>query len=170
MSKSRIGAVALLVALVAPLGGARAAVLGPDAPACVEGAPGPAVLVRVEGFKTRTGTLRVQLYGDNPADFLARGKKLKRIELPVTPAGPMAICVAVSRPGNYAIAVRHDRNSDGSDWDDGGGFSRNPNISLLSLRPKFDSVVFAVRRGVQPITVILNYRQGFTIKPIVGRS
>ncbi len=170
MSKSRVCAVALLVALAAPAAGARAtAALGPDTAACREGAAGPAVLVRIDGFMARTGKIRVQLYGDNPDDFLARGRKLRRIDLPVTPSGPMAVCVAVPKAGNYAIAVRHDRGGDGSDWSDGAGFSRNPELSLLNLKPRFGRVVFPVGGGVRTMTIVLNYRQGLAIKPVLAR-
>lgn len=167
MFKSRIKAVAVLLALLAPVG-ARGAVLGPDAAACAPGASGSAVLVRVDGFKNRAGKLRVQLYGSNPADFLAKGKKVKRIQMPVTRAGAMAVCVAVPQPGNYAIAVRHDTGGNGSDWNDGGGFSRNPSLSLISLKPRFESVVIPVGPGVRTISVVLNYRQGLSIRPIAG--
>ena len=66
-----------------------------------------ALLVGVSGLKSRTGTLRVQLYGANPADFLAKGKKLRRIDVPVT-ATAMDVCIALPQPGRYAVAVRHD--------------------------------------------------------------
>jgi uncharacterized protein (DUF2141 family) len=166
MSKLRASVVAAL-ALLAPLAGARAQVLGPDAAACRPDSSEPAVLVNVGGFKARTGMLRVQVYGDNPADFLARGKKLKRIDLPVARSGPMEVCVALPAPGNYAVAVRHDLDGSGkSSWNDGGGFSRNPKLSLLSLKPRYSDVVIGVGKGPRPVDVVLNYRQGLSIKPI----
>src|SRR5947209_10439934 len=94
---SAVAAFLLASGLAAP----AAAALGPDAPACGSGRP--ALLVSVNGFKARTGSLRVQLYGDDPKTFLAKGGRLKRIDLPVTPAGPMNVCVAVPRPGLYAV-------------------------------------------------------------------
>ena len=146
-----------------------AAALGPDAPACSEGRP--SVLVSVNGFKVRTGRLRVQLYGNDPGSFLAKGGRLKRIDLAVTPAGPMNVCVAVPHPGTYAIAVRHDVNGDNSrgDWSDGGGFSNNPSLSLLHLKPSLRQTAFAVGGGVKAINVVLLYRRGFSIGP-VGRD
>jgi uncharacterized protein (DUF2141 family) len=144
------------------------AALGPDAAACRPGSRGPAFLVAVSGFKNRAGTLRVQLYGSNPADFLAMGKKLKRIDLPVT-AGVMRVCVAAPGPGRYAIAVRHDADSNGkSDWSDGGGFSRNPHLSLLSLKPSYQDVALDIRGGVRPVPIVLNYRHGLSIGPVAG--
>ncbi len=158
-------AVAAALTFVAPATAAEAA-LGPDAASCRTGAGEPAVLVNVTGFKERAGRVRVQLYGSNPADFLAKGKKLRRIDLPVTATGPMRVCVAVPKAGEYAIAVRHDVKGNGSDWGDGGGFSRNPKLSLLSLKPKYQSVAIPVGNGVKTIDVVLNYKQGLTIKPI----
>lgn len=145
---------------------ATAHILGPDATVCESG-NSPAVLVRVHGFKTRSGMLRVQIYGSNPSDFLAKGKKLKRIDMPVTPGGAMDVCVALPEAGQYAVAVRHDIRGDGkSGWDDGGGFSRNPSISLFNLKPNFRHVVITVPAKVEPIDVVLNYRSGMSIGPI----
>lgn len=127
-----------------------------------------ALLVRVGGFKATRGMLRVQVYGSNPADFLAKGKKLRRVDVPVS-AGYMEVCVDVPGPGNYAVAVRHDADGNGkSGWSDGGGFSRNPRISLIHLKPAFNDVVIQVGRGVRPVDVVLNYRRGLSIGPVAG--
>ncbi|MDQ3139897.1 MAG: DUF2141 domain-containing protein [Pseudomonadota bacterium] len=146
---------------------APAQALGPDAAACRAGLGRAAILVNVTGFKNRVGRLRVQLYGGKASEFLAKGKKLRRIDLPIAAKGAMAVCVAVPEAGNYAIAVRHDADANGkSGWSDGGGFSRNPSISLLDLRPKHSEVVIAVGSGVKPISVVLNYRRGLKIGPL----
>jgi uncharacterized protein (DUF2141 family) len=127
------------------------------------------VLVRVDGFKARQGMLRVQVYGSNPADFLAKGKKLRRVDVPVARSGRMEVCVDLPGPGNYAVAVRHDVDNNGrSGWNDGGGFSRNPRISIVHLKPDFSDVVIQVGRGVRPVDITLNYRRGFSIGPVEG--
>ena len=137
-----------------------------DAAACARG--DTAVLVRVGGFKAQRGMLRVQIYGSNPADFLAKGKKLRRVDVPVS-AGRMDVCVDLPGPGNYAVAVRHDLDNNGkSGWNDGGGFSRNPRISLVHLRPSYSDVVIQVGQGVRPVDVTLNYRHGLSIGPVRG--
>lgn len=157
-----------LLALSAP---AHAVVLGPDAASCAPGSSAPAALVRVEGFRVHSGNLRVQVYGGNPAEFLEKGKWLKRVDVPVTPAGAMQVCVALPAAGNYAIAVRHDTDGNGrSGWNDGGGFSRNPRLSLTSLKPNHREVVMAFGAGTRPVDVVLNYRQGLSIRPIETRS
>jgi uncharacterized protein (DUF2141 family) len=154
---------ALLGLIAAP---SQAAILGSDAATCVN-ATSSAILVRVEGFKTRTGMLRVQVYGDNPAEWLAKGKKLRRVELAVTPSGYMDVCIAVPGPGKYAIAVRHDVDGSGkSSWDDGAAFSRNPSLSLFHLKPDFAKVVIPVGKEPHAIGVLLNYREGLSIRPV----
>ena len=155
------------VALLAAMPAQAQAALGPDAAACTPGAKKPAVLVSVNGFKNRVGRVRVQLYGNNPSDFLAKGKKLRRIDLPVTGSGAMNVCVAVPKAGTYAIAVRHDADGNGkSNWNDGGGFSNNPKLSLLDLKPSLRETAVSVGNGVKPVSVVLNYRRGLKIAPV----
>ena len=157
----------LVAALFAAVPAAGQPPLGADAAVCRAGRP--SILVNVLGFNQRTGNVRVALYG-NPDTFLDRGATLRKINLPVTPGGPMRICIAVPHPGRYAIAVRHDVDGDNArgDWTDGGGFSRNPRLSLLHLRPSFDAVAVNVGQGVLGVNVTLNYRYGFTIRPANG--
>ncbi|MDQ8755453.1 DUF2141 domain-containing protein [Sphingosinicella sp. LHD-64] len=159
-------AIGLALGVIAATPAAAQPVLGPYAAAC-RGNDG-AVLVTVDGFKQRTGNLRVQLYrADN--SFLERGRWLQRIDLPVTRAGAMRICVPVPQPGSYAIAVRHDMDSSGSSgWNDGGGFSRNPRLSLTNLRPSARSVAINVGNTTLPVNVVLNYRFGLSIRPVRG--
>ena len=166
--KMMLSRAAVALTLTALAASAQAA-LGPDAAYCRSGADEPAMLVNVNGFKHRAGKLRVQVYGGNPADFLAKGKKLKRIDLPVTGSGPMQVCVAVPRAGRYAVAVRHDADGNGkSGWSDGGGFSRNPRLSLTNLRPRYENVAINVGRGVAPVNVTLLYRFGLSVRPVAG--
>ncbi len=142
------------------------AVLGPDAAACR--GSGPALLVNVNGLKARTGNIRVNVYGSDPARFLARGQYVRQINVGVTRSGAMPICVSLPRAGRYAVAVRHDVDGDGNDWGDGGGFSRNPRLSLTNLRPSYQNVAIDVARRVQPVNVVLNYRFGLSIRPVRG--
>ncbi|WP_293881067.1 DUF2141 domain-containing protein [Sphingomonas sp.] len=163
---SRFIPFAALALLAAP---AHAAILGSDAAVCTNPAAS-AVLVRIEGFKARTGMVRVQVYSSTPGEWLAKGKKLRRIELAVTPSGAMDVCIAVPGPGRYGIAVRHDVDGEGkSGWDDGAGFSRNPALSLLKLKPDFANVAVPVGQGPRAIDVVLNYRSGFSIRPVAIR-
>ena len=139
--------------------------LGPDAATCRSGR-GPALLVSVEGFRARSGNLRVNVYGGDPASFLVRGEYVRQINLAVTRAGAMPVCVSLPGAGRYAVAVRHDVDSDGNDWSDGGGFSRNPTLTLARMRPDYESVALNVGRGVQRTRIVLNYRFGLSVRPV----
>lgn len=166
--RSLIAATAVLGAFSAPA--AAQTIIGPEAAACAPGARGPAALVRIYGFKDRGGNLRVQLYSDNPDEFLASGKKLKRIEIPTTASGDMNICMVLPRFGEFSMAVLHDRDMNGrlSVSKDGVGFSGNPKLGLS--KPDYEDAMFVARDGVTVVDVILNYRQGLlTVKPLVAR-
>lgn len=163
MLKLTARAAVLALALSAQPGAAQAA-LGPDAARCRSGASGPALLVHVDGFKARSGNLRVNVY-NSAATFLERGRYVRQINVPVTRSGPMPVCVGLPQPGQYAVAVRHDISGNGSDWGDGGGYSRNPRLSLTNLRPNFRTVSFNVA-GVQNVSVVLNYRFGLSVRPV----
>ena len=161
-------AVALAAALTVLSQGARAQtpVLGTDAAACAPGAGGHAALIRVSGFKDRIGRLRLQFYGDDPKTFLASGTYIRRQEVPMTAAGDMVICISVPVPGAYAFVVLHDRDQDGrlSIWSDGVGFSNNPRLALA--KPKLEPMLVAIGNGVTPIPVVMNYRRGFSVRPL----
>jgi len=151
------------LAALAPASAAEAA-LGPDAASCRSGDQS-ALLVNVSGFKARSGRVRVQIY--DGSNFLVKGKRVRRVDLPVT-ASAMPICVALPGPGTYAVAVRHDVNGNNKsgDWSDGGGFSRNPKISLFKLKPSFSQVAVPVGKAPKAVPVVLNYRQGLSIGPV----
>jgi uncharacterized protein (DUF2141 family) len=110
----------------------------------------------------------VQLYPAN-ADFLGKGKWLRRVDVPVTGSN-MRVCIAAPRAGTYGVAVRHDADGNGkSGWNDGGGFSRNPSISLADLRPTANEVAISVGNAVRPIDVVMQYRRGLAIGPIARK-
>ena len=167
--KSFVNFVAAAAALTLGLPAApAAAALGPDAPACHGGSGRPALLVSVSGFKLRGGRVRVQIY--DASNFLVKGQRVARVDLPVT-SSVMPVCVALPRPGSYAVAVRHDVNGNNKsgDWSDGGGFSRNPKISFFHLKPSFGEVAVPVGNGPRGVSVVLNYRQGLSIGPVASR-
>lgn len=127
----------------------------------------PSLTVTVDGFKTNSGMVRAQLYGPDAGDFLDKGKWAMRIEERRTGAGPMRFCFPVARPGRYAVAVRHDANGNGkSDWNDGGGFTGNPRISLVDLKPSFAAAAVQVASRPVSAAIVMQYRQGLVIKPI----
>lgn len=166
MSNLRKLPIALGVAgSVAVLAGSAAAAVGPDAAVCSAGKP--SIDVRVVGFKQASGTVKVALYDE--AGFLKHGTKLRKVVVPVLSAAPLDICIAVPAPGRYAVTVHHDVNGNGGrDWSDGGGFSRNPSISLWHMRPSFSQTVIEVGNGPRAVAVQLLYRHGLSIGPTRG--
>ncbi|MBA2466798.1 MAG: DUF2141 domain-containing protein [Sphingomonas sp.] len=159
MSKSRI---ALLASLLALATAAPAGVVGPDARACVSGKP--SMLVRVNGFRKPSGSVKVAVYAAE--GYLAKGGKLRKVEVPVRSRAPMDICIAVPRAGRYAVAVHHDVNGNGDkDISDGGGYSGNPKLSIANLRPPFGQTAIQVGAAPRAVSVTLLYRIGLSLKP-----
>ena len=169
MSKVKLILAGLLAAT--PLASVGAVVLGPHADECTEGKP--AMLVRVEGLKSHTGLVRVQTYGGDPARYFDKGAYLERVQVHVPPVGPVEVCMPVPKPGTYAVSVKHDANGNGSTdvSSDGGGFSGNPNLSLLDVlfKRKPSPVQVQVHvTGVTPVPVRLNYVHGTSVGPVRG--
>ena len=150
------------------LGGiAPAAVIGSDAGVCAAGKP--SIDVVVSGFKQASGTVKVTLYNGDPARYLVRHGKLRNVVVPVRSTAPMEICIAVPAPGAYAVALHHDINgNDDKDRADGGGYSRNPRLSVFKLKPPFSETGIAVGNGPTRTAVTLMYVRGLSIGPAKG--
>jgi uncharacterized protein (DUF2141 family) len=157
--------VAATAALSSPVA-AAAAPVGPFAQLCEAGKP--AALVRVSGFKVRSGTVSVKLYASN-SSFLEKGAYLRKVEVPVDAAGPVEVCVPVPNTGRYALAVRHEVKGSKS-RSDGGGFSGNPKISFLDVvlkrKPSLSKVSFSVDGTTQVVPVTLQYLQGGSVRAV----
>lgn len=132
-------------------------------------APGkPSVIVQLAGFKQPTGRVKVSLYGADSRRWLAKGGKIGKVKMPVT-GKAMDICVPVPAPGRYAVAVHHDLNVNGErDRQDGGGYSRNPKVSLLNPKPSFSKAAFEVGNGPAKVGVTLLYIKGLGVGPAVS--
>jgi len=127
-----------------------------DMSKCAEGSSGASVLVRVEDFKDLEGNVRAQIYGSNPDEFLEKGKKLVRVDVPTEGDG-QEVCVPLPAPGTYALVILHDRNSNGKAdfFSEGFGFSNNPKLSLGP--PDAREVMFDAADGPTRMTVTLSY-------------
>ena len=159
-SRAVVGLALLAGAPAASLAGA---VVGGDAPVCLAGKP--ALQVRVQGFKQASGTIKVTLY--DPASYLRKGQSLRKIKVPVDGSGAVDICVAVPRPGPYAVVVHHDLNGNrDKDRADGGGYSRNPSLSITNLRPSFARTSVEVGSSPRLVPVELQYLRGLSIGPV----
>ncbi|WP_445190833.1 DUF2141 domain-containing protein [Sphingomonas sp. Tas61C01] len=147
---------------------AHAQTIGGDAGACAAGG-GPAILANLGGLKDRNGTLKLELYPANDADFLAddtkliaAGKVFRRIRLQIPASGPIEICMRVPRPGRYALLAVHDR--DGKNkfnfFSDGAGFPSNAKLGMS--RPKLAQALIDVGPGVVSTAIRLQYLRGIS--------
>jgi uncharacterized protein (DUF2141 family) len=124
------------------------------------------VLVHVAGFKAARGKVKVSLYGSDTSRWLAKGGKVSKVKVPVT-GKSMDICMPVPAPGRYAVAVHHDLNTNGNrDRHDGGGYSRNPKVSLMNPKPAFSKAAFNVGNGPARVAVTLLYVKGLNVGPV----
>ena len=156
-----LAAAAVALGLTAP---AAAGIVGADAAVCAAGKP--SLLVRVNGLKQPTGTLKLSVYGNNPSVYLKKQGRLRRIKVPVNSRGPIDVCVAVPRSGRYAVAVHHDLNNNGDkDRHDGGGYSNNPRVSLTNMRPAFARTAVSVGQSPARVDVRLLYVRGLSVGP-----
>ncbi|WP_447725767.1 DUF2141 domain-containing protein [Sphingomonas koreensis] len=140
---------------------------------CAQPGPHPAIEIEVVGFKDRRGLLRVELYPDNDADFLAdditlikAGKFFGRAEIQLPSDGPVVVCLVLPKPMRVAVLVHHDR--DGSRRfsvvPDGIGFGGNPRLGWR--KPKAANVAIAVPSGGTRIRIMLNYQCGLAMRPL----
>ena len=141
-----------------------AAIVGADAAVCAAGKP--ALLVHVNGLQKPTGTLKLAVYGSDPAVYLKKQGRLRRIKVPVRSRGPIDVCLAVPKSGRYAVAVHHDLNGNGDkDRYDGGGYSNNPKVSLINMRPAFARTAVTVGQSPARVNVRLLYIHGLSVGP-----
>jgi len=125
----------------------------------------PSVLVHLAGFKQPRGQVKLSLYGADADRWLARKGRISRVKIPVT-GRSMDVCLPVPAPGRYAVAVHHDFNVNGErDRQDGGGYSRNPKVSLLNPKPEFAKAAFTVGNGPAKVGVTLLYIKGLSVGP-----
>ena len=162
MPKSRLLIPAAAVAALMSL-----ALASPAASATSECAPNkPAVLIHLAGFKQASGQVKVSLYGADTSRWLVKKGRIAKVKVPVT-GSAMDICMPVPAPGRYALAVHHDLNANGGrDRQDGGGYSRNPKVSLFNPKPSFDKAAFSVGKGPAQVRVRLLYVRGLGIGPV----
>ena len=162
MSKSRFLLPAVAAAAIAVSAGVSAS------PATVTSncaAGEPAVLVHVAGFKQAKGQVKISVYGSDSSRWLAKKGRIAKVKVPVA-GRAMNVCIPVPAPGRYAVAVHHDFNLNGNrDAQDGGGFSRNPKVTLLNPKPAFARAAFNVGNGPARVGVTLLYIKGLGVGP-----
>lgn len=115
------------------------------------------VAVTVENLQTLEGNLRAQIYSSDPDEFLEKGKKLVRVDIPVETLDSPVICVPLPSNGTYALVVLHDKNANGKAdfFTEGFGFSNNPKLALAP--PDAEEVMFTAEVGLNTQTVDMSY-------------
>ena len=135
----------------------------------------PSFVITAAGLKDRGGTLKVELYPANDADFLQddnilinTGKTFRRAVIDVPASGPVQICIRAPGAGNWALSLLHDRDANRKFGlsIDGVGFPGNP-ASLGPAKPKVAFARAVAGNGPTPITVRMLYRRGlFSFAPV----
>jgi len=118
------------------------------------------VEIRLEGLRSHKGVILACL-SRNPAMFLKCDRDLAAYKARIPADGQTALHFTGVAPGDYALAVVHDENSN-SRVDkmlgipkEGVGFSRNP--VLMMGPPRFDAVQFHVADARVSQVVKLRY-------------
>jgi uncharacterized protein (DUF2141 family) len=131
---------------------------------------GPSYMIAVDGLKDRKGTIRIELYPANDADFLQdddilinAGKPFHRVIAPVTPNGVMNLCIRAPGPGAYTLSIVHDRNANRmfDRMSDGAGFPRIGNLGRA--KPKAADVAVTVENGPKAVSVRMQYLNLFKL-------
>lgn len=122
-------------------------------------APTTSVDINVAGLRSAKGMVRLCMTTD-PASFPGCTNDRRAVTRSV-PASQPNIHITGVAPGNYAVAVIHDENSNGK-LDtfagmprEGFGFSRNPRIGFGP--PRFAAAEFAVGTVTQTQQVMMRY-------------
>ncbi|MFM7029329.1 MAG: DUF2141 domain-containing protein [Chakrabartia sp.] len=145
---------------------------------CRDGEAGPAFIVSVLGLKDRAGTVKLELYPSNDADFLEddnillnAGKAFRRVVVDVPASGTPKLCIRAPAPGAYSLVLLHDRDSNRKFnlTSDGIGFPGNP--TLHWSKPKAAATRAVAGAGLTPVAITLQYRTGlFSFGPLRERG
>lgn len=138
--------------------------LGVEEGRCRSDERGPSYDITVSGLKDRKGTLRIELYPANEADFLQddnvlvmAGKPFARVVQPLPAKGAVTACIRAPGPGTYTLSILHDRNANRKfdRMSDGAAFPRIGNLGRD--KPKAADVAVAVGNAPQSVSVTMQY-------------
>jgi uncharacterized protein (DUF2141 family) len=117
------------------------------------------ILLTAKNVKSAKGTITVDLHGDDPDKWLAKGAKLARIREPAV-AGETQVCIPVEKPGTYALAIYHDKDANkklNKTWiglpSEPFGVSNDAAIRLGP--PKHAAASFDVKGPATPVSITL---------------
>jgi|GEM_PF-4300666 len=117
------------------------------------------IKVRVENVAKTKGIIVADLHNDVVEDFLVWDKVVLRVTAPAT-EGFVEFCMPLKQPGDYAVVIYHDKDSD-REFDknflgipsEHFGMSQNPKFGLRS--PDYDEAAFTVPETGASITIKL---------------
>ncbi|MBK1842663.1 DUF2141 domain-containing protein [Azospirillum sp. YIM B02556] len=128
---------------------------------CSSGANPVRLHVAVSGLRSSDGMLTLTVYGDNPADFLASGKKLARVRVAAT-LGTTNLCIAVPLRRSYAIALYHDEDGDRRFTRNAIGYPvegygvSNDAATMMGI-PSYESARFIAQPGDNRLSIAMRY-------------
>jgi uncharacterized protein (DUF2141 family) len=117
--------------------------------------------VEIDGLKNQTGLVCVNVFASSQG-FPSDSKRVVSNQCSKISGTPLKLTFDNLKAGNYAVAVIHDKNSDGTlntnalgIPKEGFGFSRNP--AILTGPPKFSDAAFFLAGANTSIQIRLKY-------------
>lgn len=119
------------------------------------------IQVTIEGVRSAKGSISIAVYGDQPEDFLAKGKKLRKLRLPAE-NGMVHGCLSLPQAGIYALTAYHDEDGDGHFTKNffglpAEGFAVSNGKTPLFGVPSFESAAFTVADADSEVTLKMQY-------------
>ncbi|MDX1580071.1 MAG: DUF2141 domain-containing protein [Alphaproteobacteria bacterium] len=114
------------------------------------------IRVVLQNVRSNDGNIRISLYNSNPNEWLAKGAKLIRFDVPAQ-KGVMEICLPVPYHGDFAFGLYHDENADTdmAFFKEGYGFSNN--VKVFLSKPDHEEVEFYAGEGRTEQEIFLRY-------------
>lgn len=132
-----------------------------DAPLACNSGEEARLQITVRGVRSAKGAITIMLYDDRDEVFLKKAGRIARIRAPAQ-KGVVNACLAVPRPGSYAVSLYHDEDANRKltkNWvgmpTEGYGFSRDAAVSYRL--PQLDEAVFTALPGDNPVDIQIRY-------------
>lgn len=118
------------------------------------------IKLSINDITKQKGVIVADLHNDVKEDFLDSSKVVLRIIQPVTQGSSTQTCIPIPKPGQYAVAIYHDRNKN-QKFDknllgipsEPFGMSNNPRFGMKA--PEFEEAVFDVPETGTAISISL---------------
>jgi uncharacterized protein (DUF2141 family) len=127
--------------------------------ACADNEKHDEIRITINNIRIIKGSIRMSLYGSDKKEWLAKGKKLVRFDVPVT-SQEMIVCMPLPRgPGIYALGMFHDEDANRkfAFFSEGFGVSNNAKRGFFKKPPPFKKTRFETQAGRNDLTVRMRY-------------